>query len=431
MPERSLLHGGVPRWLSAGVIVATAGAMIVSHVMLTENRRDSLVAVLFEGGQSELARSLFEGKGGLAIKLSAAQRTKLVRELAHHPLDGTAIALLALAQEASGDSARALLLADQALKVEPRTRLAWLARLDRQMRQRRNVDAANSALRLLSVDPKQFATYLPILATLTRDRRTLPLIAAALRPVPIWRTPFLSLLSEQQFDPAIRYALMNPAFGAAGVTVEVDHTAFVNDLVARGDFDRAYLAWLSFLPDVALRGVGTPYDAGFDGLPGPPPFNWLLSTVEADRASIEEGVLDISYSGRRGAELASQVVIVPAGTYRMATTIADANDGGARANGTGLTWRIACLPQRTVIAEIPLNLSLLRRGQQSPPFAVPADGCGAVSLSLVGTASEFPARLNARIDSVAFGPAQASTNTSSVPAAGAAAQPATGNVTLP
>jgi hypothetical protein len=416
MPQRNLLYSSATRWVLAGVLVVATGWASLSHVYRRAHRKIDAVTIVLGEDPAVLRTRLIDLNGGLAIRLDPAERTRLYNRLTSKPLDGTAFALLALDATAKGDKIRAAKLVEHALALEPRTRLAWLWRLDQQMRNGRTVEAANSAIRLLAVDPEQYQSYVPILAGLARDRRNIPQIAAALQGNPGWREPFLSTLQSRGFDPGIRFAIMDT--GKSNVyTIDRERAAFVADLIAKTDYERAYLAWISYLPESALASVDTPYDAQFRGMPGPPPFNWQLTAADGDRAEANNG-LDLSYSGRKPATLASQVVVLQPGGYRLRSVVANASSDGPPDSGASLTWRASCLPGNRPIGELALDTDVTGRPQLSAPFRVPEEACPAVLLSLIGTASEFPVRLDAHIAGVQFERAAAAdTDTPPNPAA--------------
>ncbi|MES2058569.1 MAG: hypothetical protein V4564_21710 [Pseudomonadota bacterium] len=420
MAQRSLLYSSTTRWVLAGVLVVATGWASLSHVYRAAHRRIDAVTIVLGDDPEVLRTRLVDLNGGLAIKLDPAEQARLHDRLVSKPLDGTAFALAALDAMAKGDNARAAKLVAHAIALEPRTRLAWLWRLDQQMRNGQTVEAASSTLRLLAVDPEQYPSYVPILARLAKDRRNISQIAAALRGNPGWREPFLSALQAGGFDPAIRFAIMD-AGNSKVYAIDRERAAFVADLIAKADYERAYLAWISYLPESALANVDTPYDAQFRGMPGPPPFNWQLTSVDGDRAETNKG-LDLSYSGRKPVTLASQVVVLQPGGYRLNSMIANASSEGPPTSGTTLTWRASCLPGNAIIGELALDTNVTGKPQLSAPFDV-AETCQAVSLSLTGGASEFPVRLNARIAGVHFERAAESTAAPPPPSAPTSAIP--------
>ena len=425
MATSDIFQRGGLRWALAVAFVVAAGSAVAAQVWNQRHATDAVSAILGDD-PGALGRGLFEAPTGLGVRLNSTQRSALNGRIASRPLDATAFALAALDATAQGNRTQAAKLVAHALALDPRTRLAWLWTLDDQARRNNNLAAANAVLRLLAVDPGQYPVYITILATLSKDPRNIPQIAAALRGNPGWRGPFLGVLEAGGFDPAIRYALMDKG-SAKVLTQDSEQVSFVSDLIAKGDYERAYLAWVSYLPDSALTGVDTPYDAKFVGLPGPAPFNWQFSTEAGDRADPGANGLDLSYSGRKPTNLASQVIVLQPGTYRLRSVLTNAASEGGPGGGTTLTWQAMCLPGNRPIGALALDIATTGKQQLSPAFHVPDTGCPAIMLVLAGAASEFPVRLNAKIatvhlDRVADGtmisapvPAPSSSISSSIP----------------
>lgn len=404
------MNGGAARWLAAAVVLAAGGGLAVFNALRIANSSDGISALL--GNGPGVAERLFDGPGGLSVRIDAAQRAALGALVKANPLNGTAVALLALDRQAQGDAAGATALGDQALKIEPRTRLARLARLDRQTRAGDPVAAATSTIRLLMIDSGRKAVYLPILVSLARDARTVPVISQALVGDQEWGPSFVAMLIDGKVDPAIRYALMNPT-KKASTSAEADRDFFVRNLAGTGDVERAYLAWLAFLPDSALSKVGAPYDAHFEGLPGATPFNWKLTSTDGDRASIENGALNVSYSGRAPVTLAKQIILPKPGSYRLRSVLASVENVGQN-SATTFTWNAYCLPSGKVVASLAIDLKAVGRAQQSPPFDVPAADCSSVALQLDGSTSEFPIRLAVSLSSVELIPSASALSSVSV-----------------
>ncbi len=86
------------------------------------------------------------------------------------------------------------------------------------------------------------------------------------------------------------------------------------------------------------------------------------------------------YYGRDEATLASQMLRLPPGRYRLAMRI----DGPSRASGLG--WTIVCYPGPSTIFQLPLGT--VGKGAVTGTFAVPATGCPAQSIELRGRPPE-------------------------------------------
>ena len=89
--------------------------------------------------------------------------------------------------------------------------------------------------------------------------------------------------------------------------------------------------------------------------------------------SLSFGVLDI-------VDLASEVLLLPAGRYRMEMSVS-----GNLPEDAGIGWKVNCLPVQRTIFMLPIRTSQRTSGE----FAVPAD-CGAQRVTLAAQADESP-----------------------------------------
>jgi hypothetical protein len=103
--------------------------------------------------------------------------------------------------------------------------------------------------------------------------------------------------------------------------------------------------------------------------------------------------LQIDYYGRDDAELASQLLMLPPGRYRLAIRA----EGDAEGEGSVLSWQVQCHPAKTALAALPLRKLAYKPRVIAVQFVVPASNCGAQWLKLVGDAGEFPKAQNATI----------------------------------
>jgi hypothetical protein len=161
---------------------------------------------------------------------------------------------------------------------------------------------------------------------------------------------------------------------------------FINDLVAANEGDKAYLAWVSFLPGDSLTKVDTVYDGDFSKQPGSPPFNWTLSTADGGYAEYgDEGApagsfLDVRYSASMSLSLAAQTLFLGPGKWRLSERAR-----GSRAESGGLLrWHLDCLPGKQEIAAIALDDISEDWNDRSVDVIIPAEGCSLQQLSLIG-----------------------------------------------
>lgn len=194
-------------------------------------------------------------------------------------------------------------------------------------------------------------------APATRDR-TLALLAADARNAPL----ILSLAPE----------------ALDGAAPAEWHANLVRSLVVAGDYAGADALWRR-IAGVANRGLL--FNPQFRSSEAPPPFNWQFSSGTSGVAEPSgSGGLDIIYYGRDEITLATQLLRLDPGRFRLAMRV----EGSSRASG--LAWNILCVPSNGALLRLPLGTS--GKGGFGGAFAVPATGCPAQVLELRGRPSE-------------------------------------------
>jgi hypothetical protein len=151
----------------------------------------------------------------------------------------------------------------------------------------------------------------------------------------------------------------------------------LSSLVANGDYDRAHAIWST----VGRGGEdgGLLYDAGFSAPEAPPPFNWALSTSDVGLAERESGNrLHVIFYGNQDGVLASQLLLLPAGTYRLQMQVA-----GAPAHAESIRWSITCDKASEPFA----SAGVVEAASRGWTFQVPAS-CRAQWLQLSGQSGD-------------------------------------------
>ena len=153
----------------------------------------------------------------------------------------------------------------------------------------------------------------------------------------------------------------------------------IGSLIQDRQYARARRIWAE------LSGIGPDadqliYDPQFVRPNEPPPFNWTLNSSTVGLTERQRGGgLHVIYYGQESGLLASQLLTLSAGTYRLTTRAPGAS------NAELLQWTLICAPTNTPIASIPLDRAI-RSGWR---FTVPAE-CAAQRLELGGTPSDSP-----------------------------------------
>jgi hypothetical protein len=165
----------------------------------------------------------------------------------------------------------------------------------------------------------------------------------------------------------------------------------VNTLVSVGRLEEARAAWSRFDPQV--RPVGELIDPRFE-LRAMPPFGWALASGSAGVAEPEGGgLLHILYYGRDDMVLASQLMLLKPGTYRLAMRVS-----GAQPAAKSLSWVIRCTQPVRELASI--SFSSTKDGMLATDFTIPPQSCAAQALELTGKAPELPEQADVTISNL-------------------------------
>lgn len=167
----------------------------------------------------------------------------------------------------------------------------------------------------------------------------------------------------------------------------------IRGLVEQGDYLRAHSVWsaVSGLRREETRGLFNP---DFKQTSAPPPFNWSLSSGGGGVAEGGEGGLRVLYFGRDNLVLASQLLVLPSGRYRLEMTV-----GGRTGRESEIGWTVTCLPSGRQLLQLPVEAEGAA-ASMAGELEVPSSGCTAQRLQLVGVGKEFPQTADFRISSL-------------------------------
>ena len=166
--------------------------------------------------------------------------------------------------------------------------------------------------------------------------------------------------------------------------------ALLESLVADRQYSKAREIWAT-VSRVRPDPREIVFDPHFTRPDEPPPFNWTLTSSTVGLAERQRGGgLHVLYYGQEDGPLASQLLVLPGGTYRLGTKAA----GAARADS--LRWTLVCATTNAPIASVPL-----RNATGGWRFRVPGD-CAAQRLELAGVSSEAPQQVDVTIQSISL-----------------------------
>jgi hypothetical protein len=133
------------------------------------------------------------------------------------------------------------------------------------------------------------------------------------------------------------------------------------------------------------------YDPSFTDKGSPPPFNWDLSSSTVGLAERQPGGrLHVVFYGQEDGFLASQLVLLTPGAYRLSMQML-----GDPARARSLSWSIWCDKASEPIASVTLDAAASRGWR----FEVP-QGCPAQWLKLGGVSSDMPQQSDVTIQAL-------------------------------
>ena len=223
--------------------------------------------------------------------------------------------------------------------------------------------------------PNGVAGLAPFIATYAKDPRNRPQLLSLFR-------------SDPQLQDAALTTLASDA-GNADLILELGSDrqpvwagTLLNSLVVAGQYQKAHGIWAR-LAHVAPASGQLIFDPGFKGSDAPPPFNWALTASTIGLAERQPGGrLHVIYYGQEDGVLASQLLVLSPGRYRLAMRLA-----GDLNHAASLSWTVTCVGSTT--ASLSLRLSDPALAARGVAFDVPAN-CPAQRLELVASAPELP-----------------------------------------
>jgi len=389
----------------ARLLAVAAGSILLAWLVVRTSAVDALIrrnpiaaaAVSPDNPRVkiELAMLEFQLNGG---RVNEASRERAFSALSQSPLAEDPFMLAGIDALAKGDEQKGEALLAESKRRDPRSRTARLILLDRYLRTNRTAEAGIEIAVLNRLIAQAATVLVPELARMIADPKTGNALIGLLRDDEEMRDAVLGKLASGGADPdlILRVARSTGAGGRGGAS-PAWQPALLAKMVEKGDVQRANQLWRGFAGLGSGDPAAAPYDSDFRGLPGPPPFNWqFLSSAAGVAERTKARSLDVEYYGRERAALASQLLMLRPGRYRLSFRA----EGDATGEGSRLAWLVSCGGNGGAqLLEAPLQ------GVGSAPkaivarFAVPA-GCPAQWLRLTGIPDEFPTGQSATISNL-------------------------------
>ncbi|MEL7111014.1 MAG: hypothetical protein AAGL99_17270 [Pseudomonadota bacterium] len=160
---------------------------------------------------------------------------------------------------------------------------------------------------------------------------------------------------------------------------------YLQYLIDRGLISQAYDAWTRYVERDLSQLAGAIYNGSFVADDAPSPFNWNLNSNFAEYMSTDG--LYVTHRGNANTPIASQIITGAPGPFILRTTVS----GQIPRRGAVLVWRVSCLSDRSVLAELRVVLQKNNeRERLEQAGQIPDRDCDFQLLELMGLVSEYP-----------------------------------------
>lgn len=234
---------------------------------------------------------------------------------------------------------------------------------------------------LARLAPNGILSATPFVASYARDPSRWPQLKTLFGAEPELQEMTLEAMAR---DPANTAAILALADTAHRTAASPWLPTLVASLVAQGQYRQARSIWAE-IAHVQTKPTELLFDSGFSNAAPPAPFNWTLTSSTVGLAERQPGgKLHAIFYGQEDGVLASQLLILDPGPYRLAMKV----DGGGPQTPS-LRWTLTCANAQAPFATARLDALT----GQPWTFVVPA-GCGAQRLELAGSSSDIPQQVD-------------------------------------
>lgn len=384
--------------MAARAVIAVLAALLVAVQVV----RNAAVMALAETRPADAAR-LWSGHP--ASEISGAMTDIARASRARQPVPSSAFARMAdaaakdpLAPEPflvrgvqaglTGDAATAQRAFEAAQWRDPRSLPAAYFLADRYFRSGDVRRGLREIAALSRLAPDGGAAAVPYLTQYAANPANWPALREVFVGNPHLEHPVLAALASNIQTVPAALALSNPREAGKPQWLAV----MVETLVNAGDYSRARATWAR----LAGGGAGSGellHDSDFRDAISPPPFNWQLTSSTVGLAERQRGGrLHILFYGDEDGTLASQLLLLSPGAYRLSMRLA-----GDPARVRALTWSTWCDKSGQPLSSVTLDVAAARGWQ----FEVPA-GCAAQWMKLSGVSADMPQQVDATISSLSL-----------------------------
>ena len=389
--------------MAVRAVVAIFAALLIAVQVV----RNAAVNALYEARPADAAR-LWSGHPASEIAIAMTDIARASR--ARRPVPPSAFALIAdaavkapLAPEPflvrgvqaglTGDARTAQRAFEAAQWRDPRSLPAAYFLADRYFRAGNVGPGLREVAALARLSPDGGAAAFPYLAQYAASPANWPALRELFQANPELAHPVLVALASSISTV--------PAALALADSRETSNSQWllqmVDTLIEAGDYSKAWSVWRRAAGPSVRQGELL-HDADFRDASAPRPFNWQLTSSTVGLAERQPGGrLHILFYGDEDGTLASQLLMLPSGAYRLSMRLV-----GDPARAHALTWSLWCDKAAQPLSSITLDTAAARGWQ----FQVPA-GCAAQWLKLSGTSADMPQQVDISVTGLTLAKATA------------------------
>jgi hypothetical protein len=286
--------------------------------------------------------------------------------------------------ELAGDGVSAQRAFEAAQWRDPRSLPAAYFLADRYFKTGDTIRGLQEVAALARLSPNGAQTVGPYLAAYAKNSANWPTLRALFRSDPLLADPALiALASNIETAPAV-LQLADPHQKPGDVRwLE----PLLNTLTRAGQYAEAKAIWAK-TADVRVSPGELLHDSTFSDRSSPGPFNWLLTSSTVGLTERQPGGrLHVLFYGQEDGFLASQLLTLPAGPYRLSMQLL-----GDPAHARALSWSVWCDKAGEAVASGTVD-AVASRGLR---FEVPKD-CPAQWIKLAGSSSDMPQQIDVTI----------------------------------
>jgi len=240
----------------------------------------------------------------------------------------------------------------------------------------RPIDGLRQTAILARLSPGGITTVAPYVAAYAQERSNWSQIRDLFKSEPSIEDDVLSALAQNSANTDAVLALADAKHRRSDSPWV---TVLLHGLVDAGQYSRAKAIWAA-LGGVRSASAELIHDATFEDAKAPPPFNWALTSSTVGLAERQHGQrLHAIFYGSEDGALASELLLLPPGTYRMQFRLAP-----SALHPEAISWSVRCDKAEESFATVTVDAGA-NRGWQ---FQVPVN-CQAQWLELTGRSGDI------------------------------------------